>query len=115
MYCTCRTSTEKGYVERDKFELNNVLVTPAIYRMQVLPPALKRRVQESYQRHQEAFLDADGPAACDFAGVARLTGELDRSELLPEFVAMTRRLDRLRGEDCREVFPELAELFEGAA
>jgi len=55
------------------------------------------------------------PAARDFTAAARFLEAQDRSELLPEFVAMTRRLDALRGEDCREVFPELAALFEAAA
>ena len=75
---------------------------------------LKQQVLESYQRHRESFLDADGIPALDFAAAGRFMAAEDRSELLPEFVAITRRLDRLRGEDCREVFPELAELFEAA-
>ena len=108
-----REWVEKGYVDRDSFALN-MLLEPAIYRMQVLPPALKRQVLESYRRHRETFLDAGGSAALDFAAAARLLQAQDCSELLPGFVAMTRSLDRLRGEDCREVFPELAELFEAA-
>jgi len=107
-----REWVEKGYIDHNNFELNNVLVSPAMYRMQILPPALKERVQEAYRRHRESFLDADGRTARDFAAVARLMETRDRSELLPEFVAMTRRLDQLRGEDCREVFPELTALFE---
>jgi len=109
-----REWVQKGYIARNEFALS-VLVAPEIYRMQVLPPALKQRVLESYRRHQETFLDADGPAAHDFTAAAHFIQAQDRSELLPEFVAMTRRLDQLRGEDCREVFPELAGLFEGAA
>jgi len=109
-----REWVEKGYVDRDSFALN-MLLEPAIYRMQVLPPALKRQVLESYRRHRETFLDAGGSAALDFAAAARLLQAQDCSELLPGFVAMTRSLDRLRGEDCREVFPELAGLFEAAA
>ena len=108
-----REWVQKGYIARNDFALN-ILVAPEIYRMQVLPPALKKRVLESYRRHQESFLDADGPAAHDFTAAAHFMEAQDRSELLPEFVAMTRRLDQLRGEDCREVFPELAELFEAA-
>ena len=103
----------KGYVDRDAFALN-MLVTPEMYRMQVLPPALKQRVLESYRRHQESFLDAGGAAARDFAAGARSLQAQDCHELLPEFVAMTRYLDEQRGEDCREVFPELAVLFEAA-
>ena len=106
-----REWVEKGYLGRNEFALN-MLVAPEMYHMQVLPAALKSRVLEAYQRHQESFLDADGPAARDFAAAARFMAARDRSQLLPEFVAMTRRLDRLRGEDCREVFPELAALFE---
>ena len=104
----------KGYIGRDEFALN-MLQDPVLYRMQVLPAALKQRVLESYRRHQESFLDAGGTAARDFAAAARFLQEQDCSDLLPGFVAMTRRLDRLRGEDCREVFPELAPLFEAAA
>ena len=108
-----REWVEKGYINRDAFGLN-VLVSPAMYRMQVLPAALKERVLESYRRHQESFLDAGGRAAGDFAAAARSLYAQDCSDLLPAFVAMTRRLDRLRGEDCREVFPELAALFKAA-
>ena len=104
---------EKGYIDSNAFALN-MLVSPAMYRMQVLPAALKERVLESYRRHQESFLDAGGRAAGDFAAAARSLYAQDCSDLLPAFVAMTRRLDRLRGEDCREVFPELAALFKAA-
>ena len=109
-----RELAEKGYANHDAFALN-MLVFPEMYRMQVLPPAFKERVLESYRRHRESFLDADAAAARDFAAAARSLQAQDCSELLPGFVAMTRRLDQLRGEDCREVFPELAELFEAVA
>jgi len=109
-----REWVKKRYVERNAFVIN-LLADPQIYSMQVLPPALKQRVLEAYRRHQESFLDADEMAARDFAAAARFMAAEDRSELLPKFVAMTRRLDALRGEDCREVFPELAALFEAAA
>ena len=108
-----REWVEKGYVERNGFRLH-MLRAPAIYRMQVLPAALKQRVLEAYQRHRESFLDDDGQGARYFAAAARSLEEQDCSELLPGFVAMTRRLDQLRGEDCREVFPELAGLFEAS-
>ncbi len=106
-----REWVERGLIRRDEFRLN-VLMTPEIYRTQVLPQAFKERVRESYLRHQESFLDVDGLAACDFRAAQRFMEEKDCSGLLPGFVAMTRRLDQLRGEDCREVFPELAPLFE---
>ena len=109
-----REWVEKGYIERNEFMLN-LLRDPAHYRMQVLPAALKQRVLESYRRHRESFLDAGGTAARDFADAERSLQTQDCSDLLPGFVAMTRRLDQLRGEDCREVFPELAGLFEAAA
>ncbi len=75
---------------------------------------MKSRVLESYRRHQESLLNTGGEAAHGFAAAANLIEAQDCSDLLPAFVAMTRRLDRLRGEDCREVFPELAGLFEAA-
>ena len=108
-----REWVEKGYIDRDAFALN-ILLAPEMYRMQVLPAAIKERVLESYRRHRESFLDADGMPALDFATAANFLQAQNHSRLLPEFVTMTRRLDRLRGEDCREVFPELAALFEAA-
>ena len=108
-----REWVEKGYVDRNAFVLNR-LESPPRYRAQVLPSALKQRVLESYRRHQESFLDAGRPAAHDFMAAARFMEAQDHSGLLPDFVAMTRRLDELRGEDCREVFPELAALFAAA-
>ena len=59
-------------------------------------------------------MDADASVARDFAAAERFLEAQDRSELLPDFVAMTRRLDRLRGEDCREACPELAPFFKSA-
>ena len=109
-----REWVEKGYILHDAFVLTT-LVTPEMYRMQVLPPTLKERVLESCRRHQESFLVAGGTVAQDFAAAALSLQAQDCSELLPEFVAMTRRLDQLRGENCCEIFPELAELFEAAA
>jgi len=109
-----REWVESGYINRNGFTLP-MLEEPAIYRMQVLPLTLKERVLEAYRRHQESFMDAEGTTARNFAAAARFLQAQDRSELLPEFVAMTRRLDRMRGEDCREVFPELAALFEASA
>ena len=106
-----REWVQKGFIARNEFALN-ILETPEIYRMQVLPAALKERVLEAYRRHQESFLDAGGSAARDFAAAAHFIQAQDHSGLLPEFVAMTRRLDQLRGEDCADVFPELAGLFE---
>jgi len=108
-----REWVEKGYLDHDAFGLNT-LAFPLIYRMQVLPAALKQQVLESYQRHQGSFLDAGGAAARDFAAAAHFMQAEDYSDLVPGFVAMTRRLDELRGEDCREVFPELAGLFEAS-
>ena len=109
-----REWVKRGFIGRNEFALNMLLV-PKAYCIRVLPAALRQRVLESFRRHQETFLDADGSAARDFAAAARFMDAQDRSELLPEFVAMTRRLDQLRGEDCREVFPELAGVFEAAA
>ena len=109
-----REWVRKGYIQRNAFVIN-LLADPRIYSMQVLPAELKQRVLESYQRHQDSFLDADGSATRDFAAAARFMAAQDCSGLLPEFVTMTRRLDQLRGEDCGEVFPELAALFEAAA
>ena len=109
-----REWVEKGYVDHDGFQIAK-LTGPECYCAQVLPAALKERVLESYWRHQERFLDAGSLAAHDFAAAAHFIQAQDHSGLLPEFVAMTRRLDQLRGEDCREVFPELAGLFEAAA
>ncbi len=108
-----REWSEVGYINRNAFNLN-VLLSPQVYCVRLLPAALKQRVLESYQRHRETFLDVDGNAAREFVAAARFIEEQDCSELLPEFVAMTRRLDELRGEDCREVFPELAALFEAS-
>jgi hypothetical protein len=106
-----REWVEKGYMDINALRMC-FLFNPTIYLAQVLPAALKEQVLEAYRRHQEAFLDAEGEAARGFAAAAHFMQARDRSDLLPEFVAMTRRLDQLRGEDCREVFPELAGLFE---
>ncbi|HVA67308.1 MAG TPA: twitch domain-containing radical SAM protein [Elusimicrobiota bacterium] len=105
-----REWTRRGYIGRNDFVIN-LLLDPEEQCAQVLPPAMKRRVVAAYRRHRAAFARS-GRAAQEFAAAERFMEARDESRLLPRFVESTRRLDALRGENCPEVFPELAALFD---
>ncbi|MDE2312898.1 MAG: twitch domain-containing radical SAM protein [Elusimicrobia bacterium] len=108
-----RDWVEKGYIGRDDFFVNPLL-SPPWYSAQVLPEDFKRRVQESYRRHRLEFLAETRRAAAEFEAAERFLAARDASRLLPDWAKVTRRLDALRGENCREAFPELSPLLEPA-
>lgn len=108
-----RAWVDEGLVAPGAMELN-VLLNPLEYRVQVLPLALKRLVQEKFQAHVDGVLKPGGwrtlplrgaiSGAMEFMLSQDLTGHLDR------FRTRLRRVDGWRSEDFAAVFPELAEL-----
>jgi MoaA/NifB/PqqE/SkfB family radical SAM enzyme len=87
---------------------------PEEYRIQALPPEIKCRVAEKFERHAEKIIGLYGDAAKTEAELYRsaltIMAEEDRTDLLPRFRERTAKLDAMRGEKFSDVFPELAEL-----
>jgi MoaA/NifB/PqqE/SkfB family radical SAM enzyme len=106
---------EKGLIRPNDFMLN-ILREPKEYSVQILPAAMKDKIEARYREHVETFLPSTGlphlAAAASFRAVVAHMRAQDQSRLLDRFRRTTLTLDRLRGENFAEVFPELAELVK---
>lgn len=109
---------EDGLIEPGDFLINPVQ-HPIHYRVQVLPAELKARVAERYREHVEwlarSFGDRARSAAQDFSSTVEFMNQKDLSPLLRRLRHRTARLDRIRGEDVLDAFPELAPIFRPPA
>ena len=95
------------------------LQTPRHYRTQILPFVLKRRAAQNIDEYM-AKLAGTGSCdsktlevlQCELQGLVNYMYAADLSEEVPKFLSLTKRLDDLRSESMKEIFPELALLFE---
>mgnify|MGYP001592898619 CR=1 FL=1 len=107
---------EKGWVAPENVTFS-LLINPEVFRLQILPPSLKQAVLEKYRRHIDEVLRPLGEKGANavalFEAAMRFLADRDLSAQLPRFRRLTRRLDRLRGEDFAAAFPELSSLMDG--
>ena len=113
-----REWVDKHLIYVDDF-LPHTLIHPGIYNIKMLPAETKKKVMVKYHEHL-AWLrtfSVENHVKLDFVinefenCLTHMNSE-DTSHLIPEFREMTAKLDGLRNEDTKEVFPELASLFE---
>lgn len=98
----------------DTFGFNlNVLHFPDYIRTTVLPAATKKRVTEKIQKHIE-WLEQTQPRNFDYPvfmehwnSAMTLMNSNDETHLIPKFFNETQKLDTLRNESFKNVFPEL--------
>lgn len=104
---------EQGLVKVNDIMIN-LLMFPEYYSVQVLPPLLKKRVEERYFAHitylKQNYADVSEATVNAFASVLTFMNARDLSSLVPEFLEQTAKLDQIRKEDFFSVFPELADL-----
>jgi len=108
-----RELAHQGLIEADHFQINPLL-EPLEYRAQALPADLKALAAKKLDLYAAELARFAPNAAKDFHGAARFLEARDLSGTLVKFAELTRRLDRIRGEDFRTTFPELASLIEPA-
>ncbi len=95
---------------------------PEYCRITILPPDLKKaiaerltlygqKIQSDPEYHEPAHKSVPGRANHQFDYIVAFMLSEDRSDLIPEFKAVTRRIDALRGENTASVCPELAGLL----
>lgn len=102
-------------VETERFNAHNILIHPPLFRVQILPAAMKRKVEESFARHlywltHSQGIRPDSLVCQNFRAVVDFMNASDQSSLIPEFLDNTYKLDGLRRERFFTVFPELASL-----
>ena len=90
----------------------NMLQHPLRYRVDALPPNLKRRARERIEEHLEWLepLDTLTRATSGYKGVLNFMEHNDSTAYLPDFFKVNDLIDRVREENFFETFPELIEM-----
>lgn len=110
-----KTAVADGLIGAFDF-IPSLLQRPAEYSIQALPPALKVQARRLIEDHLIWLEGQDGDLAPrsfvlqQWANVLRYLDAASSAQLIPQFLAKTATLDRLRGEDFAATFPELAVL-----
>ena len=101
---------EEGLLEPQNIRIN-ILLDPTYMRLSLLPPWLKDQVRFKYLEHLkylDQFENIDS-VKNDYESILKFLNN-DHSEELKMFLFKTERIDNLRKENWREVFPELQDL-----
>ena len=101
---------EEGLLEPQNIRIN-ILLDPTYMRLSLLPPWLKDKVRFRYLEHLkylDQFENIDS-VKNDYESILKFLNN-DHSEELKMFLFKTERIDNLRKENWREVFPELQDL-----
>lgn len=97
----------------DKFFIN-LLLDPIEYRIDVLPPQMKQKVKNKltkYKYYLLGFEDKYLKTTGDIDNIIKFMTEKDLSIHLSLFKESTTKLDLLRKENFKTIFPELTELI----
>ncbi len=118
-----REWTERGLILVNQF-LPHTLMHPPHYSVTILPRQIKERAEDKLLKHIDWLRnyarqhpDLLSPKIQLNSLVNELTGCItymnsrDDSHLIPEFCQLCDRLDKLRNENTRAVFPELKEMW----
>lgn len=103
---------EEGLLKPENFRINPLL-DPEFMRIQVLARKHKREVEQKYRDHIEYLKQFDCPQVInDFEGLISYMWEQKRTDNVSTLIKQTEAVDRIRNENWREVFPEIADLQE---
>jgi len=92
-------------------EINfNIVQQPEYFRLQILPPDIKKDLTEKYKAAASKAKDSN--VKDGFNMLANYMNKEDRTDLIPEFKTTTDVLDKLRNESFADTFPELEALVK---
>jgi len=100
---------ERGWI-KDQGSLINPLLTPGYLRIQMLPELMKDRLREKYNTAQEWMDRNTKNKDKRYDSLVKFLDEADYTHKIKEWFKTTEKLDKLRNENWRTVFPELLEL-----
>jgi len=83
------------------------LVSPSKMQARILPQEMKEEVDEKYHR---LLTGDDGQLRGKFGSVLDFMWGEDCTQKIPLFIEDTEKLDKIRGENVWETFPELVPL-----
>jgi len=110
-----RNWVDKGLIKAQDFNVN-LLQGPDYYRCDILPLRLKSKAKVRLQETIDWLSDQDHltRATNGYKGIINFLDAKDNSQLIPQFMKVTKQLDNLRKETFREIFPELDAIDESA-
>jgi MoaA/NifB/PqqE/SkfB family radical SAM enzyme len=106
-----RHLVESGLADADRVNLY-FLQFPYEFSVTNLTPGLKQQVREQYADFMSSYVSKRNDTGHFANHMQAVINRMDsvQDELLQEFRTSIDRIDRLRGEDFRSVFPELSEM-----
>jgi len=108
---------KNNYIQSYNFGFN-VLLYPEVYRIQVLPKKFKDKLTEKLLASVDKFRTELMPGInhdhyhSNILSTLNFLEKEDHSWQLEEFKKRTNKLDEIRGEDFKKIYPELAELLD---
>ncbi len=91
----------------------NLMLDPEEYSIQVLPPSLKKKVEEKFRRFlfvcEQKYPGKFEVLKNNFLPVIQFMNAKDNSHLFGKFISRTEKLDEIRGENFRAVFKEFSD------
>ncbi len=101
---------EEGLLKPENFRINPLL-DPEFMRIQVLARKHKREVEQKYRDHIEYLKQFDCPQVIkDYEGLISYMWESKRTKEVNQLIKQTEAVDRIRDENWKDVFPEIADL-----
>jgi MoaA/NifB/PqqE/SkfB family radical SAM enzyme len=105
--------TQNKIINPNSFNIN-LLLDPHELTVQVLPREFKDKVKNKLEEHilEMRKLGSDyNKAVVDMKNVINFMEEKDHSEFMPLFKSNTLKLDEIRSENFKEIFPEISDLI----
>lgn len=103
----------QGLIKAQDFNVN-ILQGPEYYRCDILPQPLKAIAKSKMQNAINWLKDKDhlNRATNGYNGILNFLDASDNSQLIPQFIKVTKQLDDLRKESFKDTFPELGSIDE---
>ena len=99
---------KKGWV--GPHSLLNPLQTPEYLRVQILPKEMKDKLAEKWTKAQQWMIENTNADHRRYESMISYLYEADATDKIEEWLRTTNKLDGLRKENWRDIFPELLDL-----
>lgn len=107
-----KTWVDRGFIKAQDLNVN-ILQDPVYYRIDILSEKYKNQLKEQYMEHIDWLRPQDHltRATTGFESAVNFMQASDKSDILPQFLARTQQLDKIRDESIVDAIPELKDLL----
>ncbi|MFX1392323.1 MAG: twitch domain-containing radical SAM protein [Promethearchaeota archaeon] len=111
---------EKGYI-KPNYIFMNILIEPEEFNIQILPKNLKDKIKEKYDFFINNYIltknwseEIKQDLITKYRGIVEFLFKKHNTELIPNFLELTNKLDKIRNENFFQIFPELHEIQQNS-